>query len=295
MTNTNIPFAKMHGAGNDYVLVAERDLPRDANLPDLARAMSDRRTGIGSDGLIVVRASPAAAARMEMYNSDGTRSAMCGNGLRLVAKFLADRGELTGDAARLESDAGVHGVALERRGGAVVGARIEMGEPVGDMARIPLADPKAAAGPGGFPTIDVAAGGRAKGTCLSMGNPHCVIFVDDVESAPVAALGAALERDPRFPDRTNVEFAQIRSRGEIAERTWERGAGETWACGSGACAAAVAAIAAGRAEPRVRVRQRGGDLEVEWHPGGVVHLSGPAELAFVGNWRAREGARPGRR
>ena len=281
MTHPKIPFAKLHGAGNDYVLVAEADLPANANLPELSRAMSDRRKGIGSDGLIVVRASAKGAARMEMYNSDGSRSAMCGNGLRLVAKFLADRGELRGDAAILESDAGLHDVALERRGGSVVGARVGMGEPSGEMSRIPVADPNARIGPGGFPTIAV---GAARATCLSMGNPHCVLFVDDVARAPVDTLGPTLERDPRFAERTNVEFAQVRSRGEILERTWERGAGETLACGSGACAAAVAAIAAGLADPRVIVRQRGGDLEVEWRPGGAVHLSGPAQLSFIGVW-----------
>src|SRR5262249_19944615 len=153
-------------------------------------------------------------------NSDGSRSAMCGNGLRLVAKFLADRGEIRGDAAILESDAGLHDVELERRGGSVVGAIVGMGEPVAEMARIALTDPGAASGPGGFPTIAV---GRARAICLSMGNPHCVLFVDDVTAAPVESLGPSLERDPRFAERTNVEFAQVRSRGEILERTWERG------------------------------------------------------------------------
>src|SRR5262245_26921557 len=130
MPNPNIPFAKLHGAGNDYILVAEKDLPQRADLGELARAMSDRRTGIGSDGLIVVRASARAAARMEMYNSDGSRSSMCGNGLRLVAKYLADRGELRGDETALESDAGLHAAVLERRGGDVVGARVSMGIPI---------------------------------------------------------------------------------------------------------------------------------------------------------------------
>lgn len=291
--NPTIPFAKLHGAGNDYVLVAEEDVPAGADLAALARAVSDRRAGVGSDGLIVVRAAPRAAGRMEMYNADGSRSPMCGNGLRLVAKFLADRGAIAGDEALLESDAGVHAARLVRKGGEVVAARVDMGVPVAEAARIPLLDPAGLPGGGGFPTIDPGvAEALGPAICLSMGNPHCVLFVANVGRAPVAVAGAALERDPRFPERTNVEFVELRSRTELVERTWERGAGETHSCGSGACAAAVAAIASGLAGPRVAVRQLGGTLEVEWEPGGPVFLSGPAALAFTGRFPVRETARP---
>lgn len=288
-----IPFVKMHGAGNDYVLVDGADVMGVRDLGNLARAMSARRTGIGADGLIVVRPSECAAARMEMYNSDGSRSSMCGNGLRLVAKFLADRGRIEGHRVELESDAGLHRAELFRRAGGpgdpfrgqVVGARVSMGLPVGDPRRIPLEDPAARVNAAGFAEIEAILDGAPRtATCLSVGNPHCVVLVENVEATPVERWGAALENDARFPERVNVEFVQVVEAGEILQRTWERGAGETHSCGSGACAAAAAVIAAGAGFRRVKVRQRGGTVEVEWEPDGELFLTGPAELAFSGEW-----------
>jgi len=281
-------FVKMHGAGNDYVLVAASDLPRGVDRSRLARDISDRRRGVGSDGLIIVEPSDRAAGRMEMYNADGTRSRMCGNGVRLVAKYLVERQARPVDACDVDTDSGIRAVTLFRREGRIVGGRASMGAPVFERARIPVRE-STRPDPDGIAreSFDLD-GARHQGACLSMGNPHVVFLVDDVAGVPVARWGPQVESDARFPERVNVEFAEMRGATEIVERTWERGAGETDSCGSGACAAAVALMRAGRAERRVRVRQRGGVLEVEWHTDGQVYLSGPAETAFHGEWNEAE-------
>jgi len=280
-----IRFTKMHAAGNDYVLVDREALPAGVDVAELARAVSRRRSGIGSDGLIVVAPSSRAVARMEMYNADGSRSAMCGNGIRLVAKHERDRGRARDDAFAIETDSGLHQVELDRRGGEIVGGRAAMGRPVFDPARIPLRATRAADSTGPV-SIDVDLDGRrVEASCLSMGNPHAVLFVSEVTPIPLERWGAHVENDARFPERTNVEFVAVRGEGEIHERTWERGAGETDSCGSGACAAVVAAAARGATRRRVRVVQRGGELEVEWTTGGEVLLRGTAETVFEGEWR----------
>lgn len=278
----------MHGAGNDYVLIDQRDVAAGVNLEELAKKMSHRRTGIGSDGIILVAPSARAGGRMEMYNSDGSASAMCGNGLRLVAKFLCDKKLINTKQFILESAAGEHEVTIKTLDGPRAWISICMGKPVADAARIPVLiqqNGNAANAAGEFIHIPIEFNSlQYDGTCLSMGNPHCVLFVKDVDTIPVAELGSRIENDPRFPERTNVEFVQMINRTTLAERTWERGAGETWSCGSGACAGAVAAIAAGLAGRFVRVEQRGGILEVEWTSEGFVVLSGPAETSFAGEW-----------
>ncbi|MFN0206223.1 MAG: diaminopimelate epimerase [Planctomycetota bacterium] len=289
MTKLTIPFVKMHGAGNDYVLIDRRDVAPGVSLEELSKKMSHRRTGIGSDGIILVAPSARAGGRMEMYNSDGSASAMCGNGLRLVAKFLCDRKMIDTKQFVLESAAGEHDVTIKSLDGPRAWISISMGKPIAEAERIPVLIPgllqqeKTAAE--SFIKIPIEYNHiQFRGTCLSMGNPHCVLFVDDVDTIPVADLGARIENDPRFPERTNVEFVKIINRSTLAERTWERGAGETWSCGSGACASAVATIAAGLTDRVVRVEQRGGILEVEWPSGGSVVLSGPAETSFSGEW-----------
>ncbi len=278
-------FSKMEAAGNDYVLVEASELPA-VDLGVLARRLSDRRTGIGSDGLIVVRSSARAAARMEMYNADGTRSAMCGNGLRLVAKLVAERaGPGAGSAMRIESDAGVHRVELRWEGSAIVGAAISMGTPAREAHAIPVQVPRGVEASDGWLRLPFDVEGfRGDGVCLSIGNPHVVFFVPTVAAAPVAAAGPRIENDPRFPDRTNATFVEVVSAAEIRTRTWERGAGETRSCGSGACAAAVASVVAGRTGRRVDVHQTGGSLHVEWSPEGEVILAGAARTVFTGEW-----------
>lgn len=285
MLKYSIPFVKMHGAGNDYILVDEKAIPRAMRLGDLAVRMSDRHMGIGSDGLIVVRGSARAAARMEMYNSDGSPSAMCGNGLRLVAKFVYDRNICKEPRFEIESDAGVHAVALLIENQRVTGASVEMTAPILDAARIPLDARDAVYNKYGFAEIPVSVPGAAgTGICLSMGNPHCVVFVENVAGLDIHKYGPDLERDARFPERANIEFTEIVTSALLRERTWERGAGETLSCGSGACAAAVAAIATGRAASPVHVAQTGGTLVVRWESGGKVNLSGPAVTVFEGEW-----------
>lgn len=282
----------MHGAGNDYVLVDGADVETSGisagTLSRLAQAISDRHTGVGSDGLIVVRRSPRAAARMEMYNADGSRSAMCGNGLRLVARFIYERSGSPGPEFFLESDAGIHRVKVKDFTKPSFISTISIIEPEFRAASIPLSGNHGGTLERGLIHLEFATpGGIRRGACVSMGNPHCVIFVDDVARHPVIEEGSKMERDPRFPERTNIEFTEIRSDGSLLERTFERGAGETMSCGSGACAAAVVAILTGRAVSPVRVRQAGGELEVSWTPGESVLLTGPADVAFRGEWLIR--------
>lgn len=278
-----VPFTKMHGCGNDYVYV-DGFHHQVADPAALARAMSDRRTGIGSDGLILVLPSRVADVRMRMWNADGSEAEMCGNGLRCVAKFAYERG-LAPKKARLtaETGAGVLALELAVRDGEVEAVTVDMGRPRLERAEIPMLGEK-----GRVVDEEIRAGDRAfRVTGVSMGNPHCVTFVDRVLEFPVERYGPLLEGHPSFPRRTNVEFVEVRSRGEAVQRTWERGAGETWACGTGACAVAVAGVLSGRTDRRLLVHLRGGDLRIEWRPedeGGTVLKTGPAVTVFEGEF-----------
>jgi diaminopimelate epimerase len=271
---TTIPITKMHGAGNDYVYVdcRERDL---ADPSRLARAVSRRHHGIGADGLILIRPSTAAECRMEMYNADGSRAEMCGNGIRCVGKFVYDRG-LHVNPLRIETDCGVKTLDLiVGAGGKVTSARVDMGAPVFDGPRIPVAsEGKVIDQPlrVGDTTYQV--------TCLSMGNPHCVVFVPEVASLGLDRLGPRFEHHPFFPERVNTEFVALRSRRELDFRVWERGSGETMACGTGACAALVAAAVTGRSDRHAVIHLRGGDLEIEWGVDDRVAMTGGAAEVF---------------
>jgi diaminopimelate epimerase len=273
-TPTTVPITKMHGAGNDYVYVdcRERDL---ADPPRLARAVSRRHHGIGADGLILIRPSTVAECRMEMYNADGSRAEMCGNGIRCVGKFVYDRG-LRVNPLRIETDCGVKTLDLiVGAGGTVTSARVDMGAPVFDGPRIPVASEGK--------VIDqplVVGDATYQVTCLSMGNPHCVVFVPEVASLELDRLGPRFEHHPFFPERVNTEFVAVRSRRELDFRVWERGSGETMACGTGACAALVAAVVTGRSDRRALVHLRGGDLEIEWAADDRVLMTGAAAEVF---------------
>ncbi|MFM2089860.1 MAG: hypothetical protein RLZZ127_349 [Planctomycetota bacterium] len=282
---TDLPFAKMHGCGNDYVyLDGFRDrLPPEAAWPDLAVAMSDRHRGIGSDGLIVVRPHPDADAEMVMLNSDGSRSEMCGNGLRCATRLAWDRGHVPARTARMATGAGI--LAVEPAAGG--GARVSMGRPRLAPELVPVLHP----GPG--PRLDLeleAAGHRLAFQAVGMGNPHAVCVVPDPDTFPVAAVGPRIEHHQAFPRRTNVEFTARLSDEDgwpvIRQRTWERGAGETLACGTGACAVAVAWIQAGRIPGRrAIVRLSGGDLRIAWPADDAdVVMEGPATWVFEGRW-----------
>ena len=277
-------FTKMQGLGNDYVYV-NGFVETIADPVAVARKVSDRRFGIGSDGLIIIQppSSPGADLRMEMYNADGSRSEMCGNGLRCVAKYAYDHGIARKRIIVADTDAGVKTIQLTIEGEVAVSARIDMGPPRLSRAEVPMLG---ADGPVIAEPFAVDAGGLRRDlavTCVSMGNPHCVVFVPDPESYPVDVVGPVIENDPRFPRRTNVEFVTVRSRTEIVQRTWERGSGETFACGTGACAVAVAAQLNGLVDGDVVIHLRGGDLRIEWAGRGhSVFMTGPAVEVFSG-------------
>jgi diaminopimelate epimerase len=275
-------FTKMHGAGNDYVYVDCFAEKLHTDLPPLAIAVSDRHTGIGADGLILICPSEIADARMRMFNADGSESEMCGNGVRCVAKYVYDHGIARQDRLKIETGRGVLTLDLETSGGLVQRVRVNMGAPILESAKIPTTLP-------GDPPIrqKLSAGGREfEVTCVSMGNPHCVTFVDELSDDWVLRVGPEVERHPVFPRRVNAEFIQIISPREFRMRVWERGSGETQACGTGACASAVAGVLTGLTERRVLAHLPGGDLELEWSESGEVYLTGPAVEVFSGEWLA---------
>jgi diaminopimelate epimerase len=275
-------FVKMHGLGNDYVYVNGLATRR-ADWPALAVAVSDRHTGVGADGLIVLLPSRRADFRMRMFNADGSEGEMCGNGIRCLAKLAWDLRLTRRRDLVFETPAGPIRTRMARYDATEARVTVDMGAPR------PLKVPPAPRRPGAEPptlivdTLDVA-GTSFRIHEVSMGNPHCVLFVPDVTAAPVARIGPLLERHPRFPNRTNVEFVQVLSRSEVRQRTWERGSGETMACGTGACATAVAAHRTGRTGPRVTVHLLGGDLRIEIARDGRVFMTGPAVTVFQGTW-----------
>lgn len=273
-------FTKMHGAGNDYVYVDcfAEEVPRD--LARLAIAVSDRHKGIGADGLILICPSEQGDARMRMFNADGSESEMCGNGVRCVAKYVYDHGIARKDRLNIETGRGVLALDLQMARGKVERVRVNMGAPILESARIPTAL-------SGDPPIRhqlTAAGRTFDVTCVSMGNPHCVTFVERLEDEWVHVVGPEVERHPAFPRRVNAEFIQIVSPREFHMRVWERGSGETQACGTGACASAVAGVLTGLTERRVLAHLPGGDLELEWAENGDVYLTGEAVEVFSGEW-----------
>lgn len=276
-------FTKMHGAGNDYVYVDCFAQPVPEDAPDLARRIADRHFGVGGDGLILIRPSDVADARMQMFNADGSEAEMCGNGVRCVAKYVYDHGISRKNQLRIETGAGVLTLDLELARDRVERVRVDMGEPILAAARIPTTLP-------GDPVVDAeitVAGQPLRVTCVSMGNPHAVTFVDQLSDRWVHEIGRAMEVDPHFPRRVNAEFVEILSPAEVRMRVWERGSGETLACGTGASAVCVAGVLARRTERRVLVHLLGGDLEIEWGSNNRVYLTGPAVEVFSGEWPDR--------
>jgi len=273
-------FTKMHGAGNDYVYVNCFDEPIPPDPTRLAIAVSDRHKGIGSDGLILIRPSSVADARMQMFNADGSEAEMCGNGIRCVAKYLYDHGVVRREELRIETGRGVLALGLCVESGRVARVRVNMGRPILAAAEIPTRLP---GNPPVLVPLDVA-GRSIPVTCVSMGNPHCVAFVDEITDDLVHRVGPQIEQHSAFPNRVNAEFVQVISRGETVLRVWERGSGETQACGTGACAAAVAGVLAGVTDRKIRTHLLGGDLELEWTADGDVLMTGPAVEVFDGIW-----------
>ncbi|HWI41015.1 MAG TPA: diaminopimelate epimerase [Verrucomicrobiae bacterium] len=272
-------FTKMHGAGNDYVYVNCFE-ERVENPEKVAIQVSNRNFGIGSDGLILIMPSDKADVRMRMFNSDGSESEMCGNGIRCVAKYAHDHGIVDKTEITAETGAGILTLQLVPGEDGTIGkVRVNMGKPRLTRAEIPML------GEGGEQVVSLPLNilhTTFNITCVSMGNPHCVIFVDDVEHFQVEKYGPLIENHEMFPRRTNVEFVQIISRTEVRQRTWERGAGETLACGTGASAVCVAGALNGLTERRILNHLSGGDLELEWAEDGYLYMTGPASEVFSG-------------
>jgi diaminopimelate epimerase len=274
-------FTKMQGAGNDYVYVDCFRQPPPADPAGLSRAISDRHFGVGADGLILIGPSETADARMRMFNADGSESEMCGNGIRCVAKFVYDHHIARKPRLALETGRGILSVDLEIDNGSAKRVTVDMGEPILRSADIPTLLP-------GDPPREVklqVGGEELAVTCVSMGNPHCVVFVDQITDALVLGTGPQVERHPMFPRRVNVEFVTVNSPTDFTMRVWERGSGETLACGTGACAVAVAGVLTGRLARRVTGHLRGGDLELHWSEADRhVYMTGPAVEVFSGEW-----------
>ncbi|WP_084667048.1 diaminopimelate epimerase [Thermanaeromonas toyohensis] len=268
----------MHGLGNDFVLVNGFRERIERDMAELARRLCDRRFGVGSDGLIFLLPSQVADLKMRMFNPDGSEAEMCGNGIRCLARLAYEEGLVQGRVIRVETLAGIVVPELILEGDKVSQVRVDMGEPRFFRREIPMLGE-------GDTAIEAPLevnGEIWEATCLSMGNPHCVIFVPRIEEAPVTELGPKLEYHPLFPQRTNVEFIEVQNPGEIKMRVWERGAGETLACGSGACAAVVASALTGRTKRKVVVHLPAGDLQIEWAANNHVFMSGPAARVFEG-------------
>ncbi|WP_406695266.1 diaminopimelate epimerase [Singulisphaera sp. Ch08] len=274
-------FTKMHGLGNDYVYVSTFDQKAPADIGALAIAVSDRHFGIGSDGLIMILPSEQADARMRMFNADGSEGEMCGNGVRCVAKYVHDHGIARRPQVTIETGRGVLTLDLEVEEGKVQRVRVDMQAPILEAAEIPTTLP-------GAPVVDapLTIDGQSLGvTAVSMGNPHAVVYVDDVARFPVERVGPLLENHPTFPKRVNVHFVEVVGPGEVRMRTWERGSGITLACGTGACAVCVAGVLTGRTDRKIVAHLPGGDLELEWPgEGQSVFMTGPATEVFSGDW-----------
>ena len=274
-------FTKMQGIGNDYVYINTME-ETVADPSALAVRMSRPHYGVGADGLILIGKNEAGEFTMREFNADGSESEMCGNGSRCVARYLYDRGYALSEEIALRTGAGlirVH-VIPDAQTGKASRVRVDMGVPELRPERVPVNTE--ARCEEGVPVT--AAGQRFLAHCVSMGNPHAVIFVEDVGRVPITVLGPALEHHPVFPRRANIEFIHVTDREHLEMRVWERGSGETLACGTGACAALVAACLTGRSGRSAEIALRGGALRVSWESDGHVYQEGPAEFVFEGEW-----------
>ena len=273
-------FTKMHGCGNDYIYV---DCTKEVleNEGAISEKLSTRRFGVGSDGLICIKNSNVADFRMSMYNADGSEGKMCGNGIRCVGKYVYDNGLTDKTIVTVETLSGIKTLELTVVEGKVELVRVDMGAPIINAKDIPAISPN-----GSDKIINEAIdveGKEYKVTCVSMGNPHCITYVDDTKSLDLEKIGPGFENHKMFPDRVNTEFIQIISRNEINMRVWERGSGETLACGTGACASVVACVLNGLTEDEVKVNLIGGELFIKYdREADTVYLKGPATTVYTG-------------
>jgi len=267
-------FWKMHGLGNDYIIIDDRESRLD-DPSKVAQMLCKRRFSVGADGLLIVNTSKQADVRMRIFNADGSEAEMCGNGIRCFAKYCYENGIVAKEEMCIETLAGVKMVWLTMKKGRIEEVKVDMGKPVFDRSKIPMV------GEGRCVDEELMVDGRKlKITCLSIGNPHCVIFVDDVADYPVQELGPKIENSPLFPNRTNVEFVQIMSSKEVNVRVWERGCGETLACGTGAAASVVASSLLKKTDSSVLVHLLGGILQIEYDD--RVLMTGGVEKVFEG-------------
>ena len=271
-------FTKMHGIGNDYVYV--NCLKENVENPsEVAIKISDRHFGIGSDGLILIKPSDVADGKMEMYNADGSQGAMCGNGIRCVAKYMYDYGITDKTSISVETKSGIKYLDLTLKNGKVDTVKVNMGAPILKAAEIPVISEKEQVISEPV-TID---GKEWKITCVSMGNPHAITYIDDVKHLEIEKIGPKFEKHEIFPDRVNTEFVHVIDRNTVEMRVWERGSGETYACGTGACAVAVSSILNGLTEEEVTVKLLGGDLKIFWNrEENRVYMTGSATKVFDG-------------
>jgi len=272
-------FVKMEGCGNDYVYVNGFNTKID-NPNKLSEIVSDRHFGIGSDGLIVINPSEVADFKMSMYNADGSEGKMCGNGIRCVAKYVYDYKMTDKEVITVETLAGIKTLKLNVENGKVKTVRVNMGSPIINAKDVPVISDKEK-----VINEPVVIDGKKYGiTCVSMGNPHAITFVDDTDSLQIEKIGPGFEKNEIFPDRVNTEFIQIIDRKTIKMRVWERGSGETLACGTGACASVVACVLNNLTDNKVTVKLLGGDLKIEYNTDeNTVYMTGPARIAFTGN------------
>lgn len=278
--NDHMKFTKMHGIGNDYVYVNcfEEEVKEPAKL---APIISDRHFGVGSDGLILILPSKAADCKMRIFNADGSEAQMCGNGIRCVAKYVYDHKITQKNPLTVETLAGVKTIQLFATNGKVSSARVNMGKPKLMRSEIPMLGKETQVID---ETLDISKGISFRTTCVSMGNPHCVIFVDNFDEVDLPRQGAEIERHHSFPERTNVHFVKVHSSKEVTMKTWERGSGITLACGTGASAVCVAGVLNKKTERKILAHLPGGDLELEWSEDGNVYMTGPATEVFTGEW-----------
>ena len=271
-------FTKMHGIGNDYVYV--NCLKENVENPsEVAIKISDRHFGIGSDGLILIKPSDVADGKMEMYNADGSQGAMCGNGIRCVAKYMYDYGITDKTSISVETKSGIKYLDLTLKNGKVDTVKVNMGAPILKAAEIPVISEKEQVISEPV-TID---GKKWEITCVSMGNPHAITYIDDVKHLEIEKIGPKFENHEIFPDRVNTEFVHVIDRNTVEMRVWERGSGETYACGTGACAVAVSSILNGLTEEEVTVKLLGGDLKIFWNrEENRVYMTGSATKVFDG-------------
>lgn len=276
-------FFKMQGLGNDYVYIDCINGKEPIDIKNLTNRLSNRHFGVGSDGLILLCKSKVADLKMRMFNSDGSEAQMCGNGIRCVAKLAYELGLICEEITTIETLSGIKTLKLNIVKGKVKTVEVDMGAPILEATKIPVSSSAK------IEDKKVKAEVKVKNrkielTCVSMGNPHAVTFVNDIKNFKVAEYGPILENADIFPEKANIEFVEVVDKNNIKMRVWERGSGETLACGTGACSSVVASSINGYTDRKVNVQLLGGNLEIEWKPNNHVHMTGPAVTVFKGEW-----------